>query len=67
MNITVSNIPRSNDFTLLNYLTSPDVTILSACLASTAIPGVFAPAKLFFRDTDGHVKNYHPKFQSVKY
>ena len=31
LNITASNMPRSNDFTLLNYLTTPDVTILSAC------------------------------------
>ena len=31
LNITVSNMPRSNDYTLLNHLTTPDVTIRSAC------------------------------------
>eukprot|EP00924_Labyrinthula_sp_SR-Ha-C_P016466 maker-scaffold_6-snap-gene-4.19-mRNA-1 protein AED:0.00 eAED:0.00 QI:111/1/1/1/1/1/2/85/783 len=32
---------------LLNYLTTPDILIWSACAASCSLPGVFEPSKLF--------------------
>ena len=43
---------------LLTPLTAPDVLITSAALASSALPGVFAPVVLEMRDHDGSVVPY---------
>ena len=43
LNITVTDLTRCTDFKLLNYLTTPNVVVWSACLASCAIPGFYRP------------------------
>jgi NTE family protein len=43
---------------LLNHLTSPDVMIAHASLASCAIPGVFPPVTLMCRDGQGETVPY---------
>lgn len=43
---------------LLNYLTTPDVVIWSAAVASSAIPGVFAPQPLLKKTTSGKLVSY---------
>lgn len=39
---------------LLNYLTAPHVLVWSACRASSAVPGIFAPCELWARGPSGH-------------
>lgn len=38
---------------LLNYLTAPHVLVWSACRASSAVPGIFAPCELWARGPSG--------------
>lgn len=52
LNITVSSKPGLQLPPLLNYLTSPDVIIWSAVVASCSIPGVFDPRPLLVRDAE---------------
>ena len=40
---------------MLNYMTAPNVTILSAIRASSSIPGLFAPARLYIKNEKGKV------------
>jgi TAG lipase/steryl ester hydrolase/phospholipase A2/LPA acyltransferase len=39
---------------LLNYLTAPHVLVWSACRASSAVPGIFAPCELWACGPSGH-------------
>lgn len=61
INITVS--PQGDrDFPLLlNYLTAPNVLVWSAAVASSAIPGVFAPVELMAKDIDGNIVPNFPE------
>ncbi len=45
---------------VLSALTSPDVLISSAVVASSAIPGLFPPVTLRMRDATGHSSAYLP-------
>jgi TAG lipase/steryl ester hydrolase/phospholipase A2/LPA acyltransferase len=58
INISVSPTRSEQKPRLLNYLTSPNVLIAHASLASCAIPGVFPPVKLMCRDGSGAVVPY---------
>lgn len=60
INITISPAEPKQTSRLLNHIASPNVTIRSAVLASSALPGVFPPAQLMARDEDGKVKPYLP-------
>ena len=60
INITISpSEPRQNS-RLLNHISSPNVTIRSAVLASSALPGVFPPVRLNARNEQGKVQPYLP-------
>ena len=43
---------------LLNYLTAPRVYLWSAAVASSSIPGVFAPTELMAKDMNGNPTSY---------
>lgn len=58
--ITVSAAEHHQQGRLLNYLTSPNVLMLRAVLASCAVPGVFPPVQLMARDFDGETVPYMP-------
>ena len=45
LNITVTPSNRHEGTRLLNYITSPDVLVYSAALASCALPGLLKIAK----------------------
>ena len=45
---------------LLNAITSPNVLIRSAVLASTAVPGIFPPVTLMAKGKRGEIKPYLP-------
>lgn len=60
LNITVSAADRHQQGRILNYLTSPNVLIRSASLASCAVPGVFPPVELQAKDVNGRVAPYMP-------
>ena len=44
----------------MNYLTSPNVLVWSAVVASCAIPGMFDPVTLMTKMDNGQVVPYHP-------
>jgi predicted acylesterase/phospholipase RssA len=60
INVTVSPADQHQQGRILNYLTSPNVLIRSASLASCAVPGVFPPVELQAKDVNGRVVPYMP-------
>lgn len=60
INITISPAEAHQTSRLLNHIASPNVTIRSAVLASSALPGIFPPVQLQARNVDGEVKPYLP-------
>ena len=60
INITVSPADQHQQGRILNYMTSPNVLIRSASLASCAVPGVFPPVELQAKDVTGRVVPYMP-------
>lgn len=60
INITISPAEPRQTSRLLNHIASPNVTIRSAVLASSAIPGIFPPVQLEARNEQGKVKPYLP-------
>jgi len=61
VNISVSPTDPHQFPRLLNYLTSPNVLIRRAVLASTAIPGLFPPVKLRAKNFAGKSVAYMPQ------
>lgn len=60
INISISPAEPRQSSRLLNHIASPNVTIRSAVLASSAIPGIFPSVQLKARDVDGKIKAYLP-------
>ena len=60
INITISPAEPRQESRLLNHIASPNVTIRSAVLASTALPGIFPPVQLHARNVNGEVQPYLP-------
>ena len=60
INITVSPAEPLQKARLLNSITSPNVLVRSAVLASTAVPGIFPPVTLMAKDKHGEIKPYLP-------
>jgi len=60
LNISVAPMRSRQKPRLLSQLTSPDVLVHSAALASSALPGLFPPAVLQARTRDGSTAPYLP-------
>ena len=60
INITISPSESRQTSRLLNHIASPNVTIRSAVLASSALPGIFPPVQLQARNVHGNVQPYLP-------
>jgi TAG lipase/steryl ester hydrolase/phospholipase A2/LPA acyltransferase len=60
INISISPSEPRQTSRLLNHIASPNVTLRSAVLASTALPGIFQPVQLEARNADGDIKPYLP-------
>ena len=60
INITISPAEPRQNSRLLNHMASPGVTIRSAVLASSALPGVFRPVQLEARGGNGKIRPYLP-------
>lgn len=58
LNISVSPTRQGQKPRLLCHLTAPDVLVAESALASSAIPGVFPPARLVRRDAQGQRHAY---------
>ena len=58
LNISVSPTRPQQKPKLLNYQTAPNACIGQACLASSAVPGLFPPVVLTQKDHDGNVLPY---------
>jgi predicted acylesterase/phospholipase RssA len=61
LNISVSPADPHQFPRLLNYLTSPNVLIRQAALASSAVPGLFPPVQLRARNYTGKSVPYMPQ------
>ncbi|HKX56567.1 MAG TPA: DUF3336 domain-containing protein [Xanthomonadales bacterium] len=61
LNISVSPADPNQFPRLLNYLTSPNVLIRQAALASSAVPGLFPPVQLRARNYVGKSVPYMPQ------
>jgi predicted acylesterase/phospholipase RssA len=59
LNITVTGYKEHDNHRLLNYLTTPNVIIWSACCASSCVPGVFDPVTLMCKNEYGHIIPYY--------
>ncbi|MBS0254862.1 MAG: DUF3336 domain-containing protein [Proteobacteria bacterium] len=60
LNVSVAPAERHQNGRLLNAITSPNVFIREAVLASCAVPGVYAPVELRARDHAGRRVPYLP-------
>jgi TAG lipase / steryl ester hydrolase / phospholipase A2 / LPA acyltransferase len=60
INISISPAEPRQTSRLLNHIASPNVTLRSAVLASTALPGVFQSVQLEARNAEGDFKPYLP-------
>ncbi len=60
INIAISPATARQTSRLLNHIASPNVTVLSAVLASSALPGVFSPVQLEARNAAGKIRPYLP-------
>ncbi len=65
LNISVSPADPNQFPRLLNYLTSPNVLIRQAALASSAVPGLFPPVQLRARNYAGKSVPYMPRSRWV--
>ncbi|HET6565618.1 MAG TPA: DUF3336 domain-containing protein [Xanthomonadales bacterium] len=65
LNISVSPANPNQFPRLLNYLTSPNVLIRQAALASSAVPGLFPPVQLRARNYAGKSVPYMPQSRWV--
>lgn len=60
MNVSIAPAETHQTSRLLNAITSPNVLIRSAVMASAAVPGVFPPVTLQALDDRGERQNYLP-------
>ncbi len=60
INITISPSEPKQTSRLLNHIASPNVTIRSAVLASSALPGLFPAVQLQARNEEGDIQPYLP-------
>jgi TAG lipase / steryl ester hydrolase / phospholipase A2 / LPA acyltransferase len=52
---------------LLNYLTTPNVVVWSAVVASCAIPGAFESVDLMIRTENGQIVPYNPRSTGFRF
>lgn len=60
INVTISPAEPHQTSRLLNHVASPNVTLLSAVMASSALPGIFPPVQLQARNDEGEIEPYLP-------
>ncbi len=58
INISISPAEKHQTSRLMNAITSPNVTIASAAMASSAVPGLSKPVMLEAKDSRGRLKPY---------
>lgn len=60
INITIATVEQHQTSRLMNAITSPNVFVRSAILASCAVPGVFQPVTLTAKNVHGETQAYLP-------
>lgn len=60
INISISPAEKHQVSRLMNAITSPNVYIRSAVMASSSVPGVVPPASLYAKGVDGRPRPYLP-------
>lgn len=61
INVTIAPLEEHQTSRLMNAITSPNVFIRTAVLASCAVPGVFPPVMLMARNVYGEAQPYLPE------
>ncbi|KAI8898927.1 acyl transferase/acyl hydrolase/lysophospholipase [Globomyces pollinis-pini] len=59
LNITAVSMESHSKLKVLNYINTPHVTIRSAVVASSAIPGILPASELFMKDKNGKVVPFY--------
>jgi TAG lipase/steryl ester hydrolase/phospholipase A2/LPA acyltransferase len=67
LNITVTDFSNADESRLLNYLTSPNVLVWSAVVASCAIPGMFEAVDLWMLTDNGQSVPYNPSSTGFRF
>ena len=60
VNVSVAAAETHQTSRLLNAITSPSVTLRSAAMATSAVPGIVDPVQLEAKDRSGRIKPYLP-------
>ena len=60
INIAVAPVERHQKARLLNAITAPNVTLRSAAMASSSVPGLIDSVQLECKDTQGRLQPYLP-------
>jgi len=60
INVTIASVEQHQNSRLMNAITSPNVFIRSAVMASCAVPGVFPSVKLMAKNVYGEAQPYLP-------
>lgn len=60
INVTVASVEQHQNSRLMNAITSPNVFIRTAVMASCAVPGVFPAVKLMAKNVYGEAQPYLP-------
>lgn len=55
--VTLSSTTKKSPPVLLNYVTTPNITVASAVVASAAVPGFVPPVRLQYKDVNGVVRS----------
>ncbi|KAI8898928.1 acyl transferase/acyl hydrolase/lysophospholipase [Globomyces pollinis-pini] len=59
LNITAVSMESHSQLKVLNYINTPHVTVKSAVVASSSIPGVLPASELFMKDASGKIVPYY--------
>lgn len=65
INVTIASAEKHQNSRLLNAITSPNVMVREAVMASASIPGVFAPVTLAAKNVEGKRVPYLPSHKWV--
>lgn len=60
INISISPAEKHQESRLMNAITSPNVYIRSAVMASSSVPGIVPPVSLYAKGADGKPRPYLP-------
>lgn len=67
LNVSVTGYKEHDHSKILNYITSPNVLVFSACAASSASPILFKPSELLYKNEYGQIVPLMTSYKIKKY